>query len=79
MADRPSPAQGLLTALAGVTAYEAGLHAEVLEMGAEEPGWAFGGAVALASRLADEVRRLGGDPDELLTRVYTRACAPAPT
>jgi hypothetical protein len=73
MADRPSPSQALLTALAGVTAYEAGLHGEVLKMGAEDPGWSFGGAVALASRLAQEVRRLGGDPDELLRVVYSKA------
>jgi hypothetical protein len=70
------PGEALLTALAGMAALRQGLHAEVLEMGAEP--CAFAGAVALAARLAEEVRRLGGDPDALLTRAYCAASEKAP-
>lgn len=74
MADQPpGPKQALLTALAGVTAYRKDMNTEVLAMGEQEPGWAFAGAVALSCWLAEEVRRLGGDPDELLRRVYCAA------
>ena len=73
MASRMSPGQSMLTALAGLTAYEAGQDGEVLAMGAEAPGEAFAGAVAVASRLASELRRHGIDPAPLLGRIYDKA------
>jgi hypothetical protein len=39
----------------------------------ETAGEAFDAALVLASRLAQEVRRLGGDPDALCQRAYDRA------
>jgi hypothetical protein len=69
----PSPGQSLLTAIAGLTAYRAGSPALVLELGCEP--LAFAGAVALAARLADELRDAGGDPDAILTRAYLAASA----
>jgi hypothetical protein len=74
----PTPADGLLAALAGLTAYRGGLDDEVLAMGAEMPGFSFAGAVALAARLAEELRAAGGDPD-LVTAAAYQACAPAPS
>jgi hypothetical protein len=72
----PTTAEVLLTALAGVTACEAGLPlAEIAAIGEESPGYNFAGAAALAARLAAEVRALGGDPDAILRGVYG-ACAP---
>jgi hypothetical protein len=70
--------QALLTSLAGVTAFEAGLWDEVLAMGAESPA-NFAAATGLVIRLKAEVARLGGDPDALLSRLYGQAAAlPAP-
>jgi hypothetical protein len=72
-----STGQALLTALAGLHAYEAAVMPEELDallaMGEEAPGETFVGVLALASRLAEEVRKLGGDPDALLARVYDKA------
>lgn len=77
MAGRLNNGEALLTALAGLTAYEAARTPADLEallaMGAEAPGETFAGALALAGRLAQEVRALGGDPDALLARIYGRA------
>jgi hypothetical protein len=73
VASRMSPGQSMLTALAGLTAYEAGQDSEVLAMGAEAPGEAFAGAVAVAARLACELRRHGIDPAPLLSRIYDKA------
>jgi hypothetical protein len=67
----PRPRQSVLTALAGLTAYRAGMHRDVLEIGAEP--MAFAGAIALAEKLTEELRRAGGDPDEVLARVYAAA------
>jgi hypothetical protein len=74
----PPPAQGVLTAMAGMTALRQGLHLEVLEMGAESP-FAFAGAVALASEFADALRAAGGDPDALMDQWRRRAYEPAPS
>lgn len=76
MTRRASAGQALLTALAGLTAYEAGEPAAgllALESEAGDPGEAFASAVGIASLMADEVRKLGGDPDALLARVYDKA------
>lgn len=73
MAVRVSPGQSLLTALAALTAYEGGMAASVPAMGAESPGESFAGAVAVASRLAEELRRHGIDPAPLLGRIYDKA------
>lgn len=74
MASRVSPGQSLLTALAGLTGCEAGMSREsLLALAGEEPGEAFLGALAIAERLAAEVRRLGGDPDALRSRIYDKA------
>jgi hypothetical protein len=73
VAGRMSPGQSMLAALAGLTAYESGLSAEVRALGAESPGDAFTGAVAIASRLAEELRRNGIDPAPLLGRIYDKA------
>lgn len=75
MAGRMRASQALLTALAGLTAYEGGSLGteQLLAMGEEAPGETFVAALAVASRLAEEVRRLGGDPDALRRRVYDRA------
>ncbi len=77
MAVRMSPGQALLTALAGLTAYEDPKRRmssqDIAAMPGDGAGEAFLGAVAVASRLAEEVRRLGGDPSALLTRVYGKA------
>lgn len=74
MATRVSAGQALLTALAGLTAYGAGEDG-LLALGteAEDPGESFAAAVGVAALLAGEVRRLGGDPDALLARVYDKA------
>jgi hypothetical protein len=63
----------MLTALAGLTAYDAGESAAGLLAMGDEPGDAFASAVGIASLMADEVRKLGGDPDALLARVYDKA------
>jgi hypothetical protein len=68
-----SPYEAVQTAIAGVHAYDSGQHLEVLQMGAADPAGAFGGAVALASRLADEVRKLGGDPEVIMDRIFCKA------
>lgn len=76
MTGRASAGQALLTALAGLTAYNAGESAAGLlepAYGAGDPPAAFASAVGIASLLADEVRKLGGDPDALLARVYDKA------
>ena len=74
MAGRVSPGQSLLTALAGMTAFRAGMPAaELTAMGEEAPGDSFAAAVAVASRLADELRRNGIDPAPLLSRIYDKA------
>jgi hypothetical protein len=74
VAGRMSPGQSLLTALAGLTAYEAGASSDDLRaMAAEGPGDAFAAALAVASRLAEEVSRLGGDPASLRARIYDKA------
>jgi hypothetical protein len=83
VASRVSPGQSLLTALAGLTAYEAGAYpGDLLDTRAEKPeeaeqlrtaADAFAAALAVASRLAEEVRRLGGDPDALRLRIYDKA------
>lgn len=71
MAGRMSTGRALLTALAGVTAFEGGVPAlDIIEMGEEAPGESFSAAVAVAAKLAEEVRRLGGDPDEVRRRIY---------
>lgn len=74
MTARVSYGQALLTVLAGLTAYGAG-EAGCYELGAEaeDPGESFAAAVGVTALLADEVRRLGGDPDALLARVYDKA------
>ena len=66
--------QAVLDAMAGVTAYEADMFGEVLAVSSPA---AFAGAVALVAKLKEEVRKLGGDPDELLRRVYARAAVPS--
>jgi hypothetical protein len=63
--------QGLLSALAGLTAFEAGEFGEVADMAADP--LAFAGTLVLASKLAAEVDRLGGDSAALLARIYDRA------
>ena len=73
MASRVRPGQAMLTALAGLTAYESGMAADVSAIGAENPGESFAGAVAIASRLSDELRRHGIDPAPLLGRIYDKA------
>jgi hypothetical protein len=73
VADRREQGAAVLTALAGVTAYQDGLHGEVLAMGAESPGWAFAGVVGLLDRFAAEIDRLGGDSAALRARVYDKA------
>jgi hypothetical protein len=74
VAGRVTAGQSLLTALAGLTAYQAGLPAgELLALGAGEPGESFAAAVGIAALLAEEVRRLGGDPDVILRGVYDKA------
>lgn len=74
MAGRMSPGQALLSALAGLTAYEAGRpRAELTALADESPDDAFVAALAVASKLAEEVRRLGGDPDGLRLRIYDKA------
>jgi hypothetical protein len=75
---RLTTGEALLTALGGVEACKQGLHPLVREMGAESPD-AFGGAVILAAKLAEEVDRLGGDSAGLLQRVYARALELAPS
>ena len=81
MASGPvTPRQALLTALAGVTALENSMYPEVKEMGREDvTGDSFAAAVALAARMMDEVRRLGGDPGDLMRRVYLAATDLAPS
>ena len=72
MASRSS-GHAMLTALAGFNAFEAGLPAEqVLSMGAEaqDPDETFTAALGIAALMAAELRRLGGDPDAILARVY---------
>jgi hypothetical protein len=74
VAGRVSPGQALLTALAGLTGCEAGMPKDaLLALAKEDPGEAFLGALALAERLAAEVRRLGGDDAALRARVYDKA------
>jgi hypothetical protein len=65
--------QGLLDALASLTAFDAGDHEQVMGM-ARDP-FAFAGLLALASKLSQEVDRLGGDSAALRARVYGRASA----
>ena len=77
MADRASVGRALLTALAGLTAYEGESLAagDLLDLSGDDPGEAFTAALSVAAALAREVRRLGGDPDEVLARVYRKADA----
>jgi hypothetical protein len=72
VAGRVTAGQAMLTAIAGLTAYEGGMAADVPAM-ADPDGDAFAGAVAVASRLADELRRHGVDPAPLLGRIYDKA------
>lgn len=71
----PAPAvktsRALLTALAASTAFESCQYDEAAAM-AGEPA-AFFGVLALVSRLKQEVRSLGGDPEALLAAVYDKA------
>lgn len=77
MASPMSPGQSLLTALAGLTAYDDPERRmspqDIAALPGDGAAEAFLGAVAVASRLAEEVRRLGGDPGALLGRVYGKA------
>jgi nicotinamide mononucleotide (NMN) deamidase PncC len=75
MAGRMTSGQAVLAALAGLTAYEAGMYGEAGAIGAEEPGQVFVGMAAVALRLAEEVRALGGDPGALRARIYDQAQA----
>jgi len=68
-----APGQALATGLAGLTAYQAGHDARVLEIGREDPAGSFAGACAIAGRLAEEVDRLGGDSASLLHGVALKA------
>jgi hypothetical protein len=77
VAPRLKTSEALLTALAGLTAYEAGMYGEVLEQAAEAPGLTYAGALAVAAELKAEVTRLGGDADALIHGIYCRASAPA--
>jgi hypothetical protein len=79
VSSRVSSGQALLTALAGLTAYEGGLTsaAELMSMAGDSPDMSFVAALAVASRLGEEVRRLGGDPDALRLGIYDKASAMA--
>jgi hypothetical protein len=74
----PEGADALLSALAAVNAYRAGLDSyAVPPAGSAEAALAFFGALAIAGKALDEVRRLGGDPEALLMGVYERAMVAA--
>ena len=73
MAGRVRPGQALLTALGGLTGCEAGMSRDDLLALAGDTGEAYLGALALAERLAAEVRRLGGDDRALRDRIYDKA------
>jgi hypothetical protein len=74
VAGRLNNGQALLTALAGLSAYETGAPAaELLAMGEEAPAETFVAALAIASALARELERLGGNPDGLRSRIYDKA------
>ena len=63
--------QGLLDALASLTAFDSDDFDQVMAT-ARDP-YAFAGTLVLASKLAAEVDRLGGDSAALLARIYDRA------
>jgi hypothetical protein len=63
--------QGLLDALGCLTAFEADDIEQVMAS-ARDP-FAFAGVLVLASKLAAEVDRLGGDSGALRERIYVRA------
>lgn len=74
MAGGMNPGEAFLAALAGLTAYKAGSPKdELLAIAGQDPGEAFLAALAIAGRLTEEVRNLGGDPNALLTRIYGKA------
>jgi hypothetical protein len=75
MAARMTSGQAVLAALAGLTAYESGMYGEAASICAEAPVDVFMGMTAVAQRLAEEVRALGGDPDALRARMYDQAQA----
>lgn len=68
-----SQGQVLLDALGGLTAFDAGEYEQVMDMAASP--LAFAGALMLASKLAAEVDRLGGDSRALRERIYDKASA----
>jgi hypothetical protein len=68
-----SQGQGLLAALGSLTAFDADDIEQVMAS-ARDP-FAFAGVLVLASKLAAEVDRLGGDSKALRARIYDKASA----